>query len=165
MKNNPRRIEWLSPARDLQVRIAAIDHGADAVYMGGSRFGARRAAANPTEEIMRATEYAHQYGVRLHATLNTTLFDDELHEAETVARELIAAGVDALIVQDMALRRMNLPVELHASTQVGNTTPGTVWILACDTRASSLAGGDSSHTSSYECRVGVFCAWCNMCGT
>lgn len=126
------KIELLSPAKDFDAARAAVDHGADAVYMGGSRFGARRAAANTTEEIVRAAEYAHQYGVRLHATLNTTLFDDELREAETVARELIAAGVDALIVQDMALRRMNLPVELHASTQVGNTTPeGVLFLEQC----------------------------------
>ena len=127
-----RKIELLSPAKDFDAARAAVDHGADAVYMGGARFGARRAAANSIDEIMRAVEYAHQYGVRLHATLNTTLFDDELPEAESVARELIAAGADALIVQDMALRRMNLPVELHASTQVGNTTPeGVLFLEQC----------------------------------
>ena len=75
------------------------------------------------EEVARAVEYAHQYGVRIHATLNTLLFDGELADAEAEARALIAAGVDALIVQDMALRRMELPVELHASTQMCNMTP------------------------------------------
>lgn len=109
--------------------MAAVDHGADAVYMGGARFGARRAAANSIEEIARAVEYAHQYGVRVHSTLNTVLFDSELADAEAQARELIAIGVDALIVQDMAYRRMNLPAELHASTQVGNTTPEGVKFL------------------------------------
>lgn len=124
-----RPIELLAPAKNLEAAIAAVDHGADAVFMGGARFGARRAASNSIEEIARAVEYAHQYGVRLHSTLNTVLFDDELEEAEAQARELIAIGVDALIVQDMAYRRMNLPAELHASTQVGNTTPEGVKFL------------------------------------
>ena len=124
-----RPIELLAPAKNLEAAIAAVDHGADAVFMGGARFGARRAASNSIEEIARAVEYAHQYGVRVHSTLNTVLFDDELQEAEAQARELIAIGVDALIVQDMAYRRMNLPAELHASTQVGNTTPEGVKFL------------------------------------
>ncbi len=116
-------IELLAPAKDLQAAVAAVDYGADALYIGGARFGARHAAGNSAEEIARAVEYAHQYGVRVHATLNTLLYDGELAEAERQARELIAAGVDALIVQDMALRRMNLPVELHASTQAATRTP------------------------------------------
>lgn len=122
-KISSRKIELLAPARDFAAAVAAVDYGADAVYMGGARFGARQAAGNATEQIARAVEYAHRYGVRIHATLNTLLWDDELGEAERQARELIAAGVDALIVQDMALRRMNLPVELHASTQMCNRTP------------------------------------------
>lgn len=125
-----RKIELLAPARDLASVMAAVDYGADAVYMGGARFGARQAAGNTTEQIARAVEYAHRYGVRIHATLNTLLWDDELGEAERQARELIAAGVDALIVQDMALRRMNLPVELHASTQMCNRTPEGARFLA-----------------------------------
>lgn len=124
-----RTIELLSPAKDLAAAVAAVDYGADAIYMGGSRFGARRAAANSVDDIARAAEYAHRYGVRVHAALNTVLFDDELEAAEAQARELIAAGVDALIVQDMALRRMDLPVELHASTQTGNTSPEGVRFL------------------------------------
>lgn len=115
-------IELLAPAKDLQAAVAAVDYGADALYIGGARFGARYAAGNSAEEIARVVEYAHQYGVRVHATLNTLLYDEELAEAERQASELIAAGVDALIVQDMALRRMNLPVELHASTQVATRT-------------------------------------------
>lgn len=127
-----RYIELLSPAKDLETARAAVDHGADAVYMGGARFGARRAAGNSIEEIARAVEYAHQYGVRVHTTLNTVLYDEELNDAEQMARELITTGVDALIVQDMALRRMNLPVEMHASTQVGNTTPeGALFLEKC----------------------------------
>ena len=124
-----RYIELLSPAKDLTAAIAAIDHGADAVYMGGVRFGARQAAGNSIDDIARAAEYAHRYGARLHATLNTLLFESELRDAELLAHELIAAGVDALIVQDMAFREMNLPIEMHASTQVGNTTPEGVKFL------------------------------------
>lgn len=122
-------VELLAPARDYLSAVAAVEYGADAVYIGGARFGARQAAGNATEEIARVVEYAHRYGVRVHATLNTLLWDDELEEAQRQARELIAAGVDALIVQDMALRRMDLPVELHASTQVCNTTPEEVRFL------------------------------------
>lgn len=116
-------IELLAPARDPASARAAVDYGADAIYIGGARFGARHAAGNTIDEIARTVEYAHQYGVRVHATLNTLLFDDELADAERQARDLIAVGVDALIVQDMALRRMKLPVELHASTQMCNRTP------------------------------------------
>lgn len=115
-------VELLAPAKDFRSAVAAVDYGADAVYIGGAKFGARQAAGNTAEEIARVAEYAHRYGVRVHATLNTLLWDSELEEAERQARALIAADVDALIVQDMALRRMALPVELHASTQVCNRT-------------------------------------------
>ena len=116
-KNNAlKSVELLAPAKDFQSAVAAVDYGADAVYIGGAKFGARYAAGNSAGEIARVVEYAHRYGVRVHATLNTLIYDDELEAAGRQARELIAAGVDALIVQDMALRRMNLPVELHAST-------------------------------------------------
>ena len=85
-------VELLAPARDYLSAVAAVDYGADAVYMGGAKFGARQAAGNAAEEIARAVGYAHRYGVRVHATLNTLLWDDELEEAERQARELIAAG-------------------------------------------------------------------------
>ncbi len=122
-------IELLSPAKDYASAVAAVDYGADAIYIGGAKFGARQAAGNPTDEIARVVAYAHRFGVRVHATLNTLLWDTELAEAERQARELIAVGVDALIVQDMALRRMSLPVELHASTQLCNRTPEGVRFL------------------------------------
>lgn len=129
-KNNAlKSIELLAPAKDLPSAMAAVDYGADAVYIGGAKFGARSAACNSAEQVARVAEYAHRYGVRVHATLNTLLYDDELEAAERQARELIAAGVDALIVQDMALRRMNLPVELHASTQMCNMTPAQARFL------------------------------------
>lgn len=125
-----KRIELLAPARDERSAIAAVDYGADALYIGGTRFGARQAAGNPVGTIARVADYAHRYGVRVYATLNTLLRDDELAAAEAEARALIAAGVDALIVQDLALRRMQLPVELHASTQMFNHTPEGAKFLA-----------------------------------
>lgn len=122
--NTERMIELLAPARDFQSARTAIDYGADAVYIGGPRFGARHAAANGLEDIVRTVEYAHRFGARVHCTLNTLLFEDELHDAETLARKIVEAGVDALIVQDMAFLRMDLPeVELHASTQMCNMDP------------------------------------------
>lgn len=100
-------VELLAPAKDYASAVAAVEAGADAVYIGGARFGARQAAGNATEEVARVVAYARRFGVRVHATLNTLLYDDELADAERQARELVAAGVDALIVQDMALRRMD----------------------------------------------------------
>lgn len=122
-------VELLAPAKDYASAVAAIEAGADAVYIGGARFGARRAAGNATSEIARAATYAHRFGARVYATLNTLIYDEELEAAEREARELIEAGVDALIVQDMALRRMDLPVELHASTQVHTITPAQAVFL------------------------------------
>lgn len=124
-----KRLELIAPARDFASAKAAIDCGADAVYIGARRFGARQAAANSTTDVAEVCRYAHLFGVKIYATLNTLIFDDELTEAETVARELINAGVDALIVQDMAFLRMGLDVELHASTQTVNDTPEKVRFL------------------------------------
>ena len=118
-----RYIELLCPARDYRAAIAAIECGADALYIGAESFGARRGATNTTEDIARVVDYAHLFGVRVYVTLNTILYENELKRAEELARRLIEIGVDALIVQDMAYRQMNLPVELHASTQVCNMTP------------------------------------------
>ena len=124
------KIELLAPARDYEAAVAAIEAGADALYMGGARFGARVAAGNSLEDIARVVRYAHRFGVRVYCTLNTLLFDKELEAAEKQARELISVGADALIVQDMAFRRMNLPTELHASTQTNNVDPEGVCFLA-----------------------------------
>ncbi len=117
-----RKLELLAPAKDYASAIDAIDCGADAVYIGAGKFGARYAATNSIEDIARVAEYAHRYGAKVYATLNTLLFDDELEEARKQALALIEAGVDALIVQDMAYCRMNLPIELHASTQTNCVT-------------------------------------------
>ena len=125
-----KRIELLAPAKDYEAAVAAVEYGADALYIGGSRFGARQAATNPVEEIARVVAYAHRYGVKVYATMNTLVWDTELRDAEREARALLAAGVDALIVQDMAYRRMGLGCELHASTQVQVRTPEMAHFLA-----------------------------------
>lgn len=118
-----KRIELLAPAKDYAAAVAAVDYGADALYIGGARFGARQAATNSIDEIRRVVQYAHRYGVRVYATMNTLLWEEELAAAEQEARRLLDVGVDALIVQDMAFRRMHLACELHASTQVQVATP------------------------------------------
>lgn len=118
-----RRIELLSPARDLTCGIEAIRHGADAVYIGGPAFGARAAAANSVDDIRQLCDYAHLFKAKVYVTLNTILYDDELRAAEQTIQALYDAGVDALIVQDMALLKLNLPpIALHASTQMDNRT-------------------------------------------
>lgn len=117
-----RNIELLAPAKELQSAVDAVDCGADAVYIGAAQFGARHAATNSVEDIAKAVEYAHRFGVKVYATLNTLIFDDELQAAKAQAEDLVAAGVDALIVQDMAYCRMGLDVPLHASTQTACST-------------------------------------------
>lgn len=117
-----RNIELLAPAKELQSAVDAVDCGADAVYIGAAQFGARHAATNSVEDIAKAVEYAHRFGVKVYATLNTLIFDDELLAAKAQAEALVAAGVDALIVQDMAYCRMGLDVPLHASTQTACST-------------------------------------------
>ena len=115
--------ELLSPARNLECGIAAVDHGADAVYIGAPRFGARAAAGNSVEDIQKLCDYAHQFGVKIYATLNTLLRPEELEPARLIAWDLYHAGVDAFITQDEALLRLALPpVPLHASTQMDNRT-------------------------------------------
>ena len=117
-----RKLELLAPAKDYDTAVDAIDCGADAVYIGAGKFGARHAATNAIEDIARVAEYAHRYGAKVYATLNTLLFDNELEEAKAQAEKLIEAGVDALIVQDMAYYMMGLNIPLHASTQTNCTT-------------------------------------------
>ena len=121
-----RKLELLAPAKDYISAVDAIDCGADAVYIGAGKFGARYAATNTIEDIARVVEYAHRYNVKVYATLNTLLFDDELEEARKQALALVDAGVDALIVQDMAYYLMGLPIDLHASTQTNCVTPEKV---------------------------------------
>ncbi|MDR0576949.1 MAG: U32 family peptidase [Candidatus Accumulibacter sp.] len=124
-------LELLAPARNADFGIAAIDHGADAVYIGGPAFGARADAGNAVAEIARLASYAHRYDARVLVTLNTLLRDDELEAARTLARQVCDAGADALIVQDMGLLELDLPpVALHASTQCDIRTPEKARFLA-----------------------------------
>ena len=120
----PALIELLAPARDADIAIAAIYHGADAVYMGASHHGARADACNTLDDVRRACDYAHRFGGRIYATVNTLVYDDELMEVERLVHELYRIGVDALIVQDLGLLRLDLPpIALHASTQCDLRTP------------------------------------------
>lgn len=129
MKQRP--IELLAPAKNLECGIEAINHGADAVYIGAPRFGARAAAGNSLADIEALVQYAHLYNVRIYVTVNTILRDDELKETEAMIWDLYRAGVDALIVQDMGLTQLNLPpTPLHASTQIDNRTVEKVRFLA-----------------------------------
>ena len=118
------RLELLAPARNADIGIAAIDCGADAVYIAGPAFGARAAAGNAVEDIDRLCRYAHRYGAKVHATVNTLLTDEERPQALALMQQLYEAGVDVFIVQDLSLLEMPLPpVELHASTQTAIRTP------------------------------------------
>ena len=126
-----RAIELLAPAKNLECGIEAVNHGADAVYIGAPRFGARAAAGNSLEDIAELVKYAHLYRVRIYVTVNTILRDEELKETEAMIWDLYRVGVDALIVQDMGITRLNLPpIPLHASTQMDNRTPEKVRFLA-----------------------------------
>ena len=120
-------LELLAPARNLECGRAAIDHGADAVYIGASRFGARAAVGNSVEDIRELCDYAHQYGAKVYVTVNTLLHDDELDDACQLIHAVYEGGADAILVQDMRLLEMPLPpIPLHASTQTDNRTPGKV---------------------------------------
>ena len=126
-----RPIELLAPAKNLECGIEAINHGADAVYIGAPRFGARAAAGNSIEDIKALVAHAHLYNARIYVTVNTILHDEELPETEKMIWELYRAGVDALIIQDMGITRLNLPpIALHASTQMDNRTPEKVKFLS-----------------------------------
>ena len=130
-----RALELLAPAKNLECGIAAIDHGADAVYIGASRFGARAAAGNSVDDIRQLCDYAHPFGVKVYVTVNTILYDDELEATRQLLQELQQAGVDAILVQDMALLQIQNEelrikrIPLHASTQTDNRTPEKVrWL-------------------------------------
>ena len=120
----PHQLELLSPARTADIGIEAIQHGADAVYIGGPSFGARSTADNSVQDIARLVQHAHRFHSRIFVTLNTILRDDELESARKLAWQLYDAGVDALIIQDMGLLEIDLPpIQLHASTQTDIRTP------------------------------------------
>ena len=120
-------IELLAPAKNLECGMAAIEHGADAVYIGASRFGARQSAGNSVEDIGKLCEYAHRYGATVHVTINTIIYNDEFEETLALVRELVDVGVDAFLLQDMGLMskvKEIVPdtVALHASTQCDTRT-------------------------------------------
>ncbi len=120
----PHQLELLSPARDADIGIEAVNHGADAVYIGGPGFGARASAGNALADIERLARHAHRFDARIFVTLNTILRDDELEPARQLTWQLYEAGADALIIQDMGLLQLDLPpIQLHASTQTDIRTP------------------------------------------
>lgn len=123
-------LELLAPAKNLEFGIEAINHGADAVYIGGPAFGARSNAGNSVADIEALAKHAHRYGARVLVAFNTILNDAEIPEAETLVRQIYEAGADALIVQDMGLLELDLPpIQLHASTQTDNRSPEKVRFL------------------------------------
>ena len=124
-------LELLAPAKNLACGIAAIDHGADAVYIGAPKFGARAAVGNSIDDIRQLCEYAHQFDAKIYVTLNTIVYDDELEQVRSLIDELAAIGVDAVLVQDMGLLQFmdGKPFEIHASTQTDNRTADKVrWL-------------------------------------
>lgn len=141
MSNGLRKIELLAPAKNLECGIAAIDHGADAVYIGAAQFGARQTAGNSTEDIAELTRYAHQFGATVYVTVNTIVYEKEQAALEHLLKQLVEMGVDAILVQDMAVleiykklkaeyvaRGYRMPA-LHASTQTDNRSADKVkWL-------------------------------------
>jgi putative protease len=124
------RVELLAPAKDLDGGMAAIDSGADAIYVGAARFGARVKVGNPLDDIAALVEHAHAYWARVYVTVNTLLHDDELPQAVRLLHELYDMGVDAAIIQDVGLLECDLPpMALIASTQMHNHTPERVAFL------------------------------------
>ena len=122
------QLELLAPAKNLECGIAAIDHGADAVYIGASRFGARAAVGNSVEDIRRLCDYARPFGVKVYVTVNTIIYDHELEATRQLLSELAEAGVYAILVQDMAVAQLTT-LTLHASTQTDNRTAEKVrWL-------------------------------------
>ncbi len=149
------KIELLAPAKNLECGIAAIDHGADAVYIGAQRFGARVAAGNSVEDIAQLCTYAHQYGAKVYVTVNTIIYDEELEDTQRLLQDLQAANVDAILVQDMGLFQLSarlcrfatrrtincqLSTDFHASTQTDNRTIEKVqWLRSLGFRRVVLA--------------------------
>ena len=122
-----KKIELLAPAKDKETAFAAIDCGADAIYIGASDFGARRAVPNSIDDIKEVVDYAHKFYARVHVTINTILTDSELEQAVKLIHKLYEIGVDAIIVQDMGILKLAVdgklpPIQIHASTQCDNRT-------------------------------------------
>ena len=126
-----KKVEILAPAKNLYQGMAAINAGADAVYIGAPQFGARTNATNPVEDIAELVQYAHLFKAQVFVVLNTILYDNELDTCQKLIHELYDIGVDALIIQDMAIMEMDIPpIVIHASTQANNRDPKHVKFLA-----------------------------------
>ncbi len=124
------KIELLIPARDLQCGKIAINHGADAVYIGAPAFGARQAATNSLRDIEALVNYAHIFGAKVHVTVNTLLFDADLDSVQKLLYSLYEIGVDAVLIQDLGVLKLDLPpITFHASTQCHNNTLERVLFL------------------------------------
>ncbi len=131
MEKEIKKIELLVPARNLETGIVAVNNGADAVYIGAHRFGARQMAGNSVEDIKQLVDYAHLFNVKVYVTLNTIVEEEDINAVEELIAELYEIGVDALIVQDLGILKMNIPpLQLHASTQTDNRTVEKVRFIA-----------------------------------
>lgn len=135
-----KQLELLAPAKNLEVGMAAISHGADAVYIGAAHHGARAAAGNSLDDIAELCRYAHQFGAKVYVTVNTIVYEDELEETEQLVHDLERIGVDAMLVQDMGTLSMPHTMTLHASTQCDSRTPEKVaWLRSVGFRRVVLA--------------------------
>ena len=131
ISDQAKQLELLAPARNADIAIEAIRHGADAVYIGPPSHGARHVASNSFDDLRRATDFAHRFDTRIYATVNTIVYDSELAEVERMIHQLYRCGIDALIVQDLGITRLDLPpMALHASTQCDTRTPEKAKFLA-----------------------------------
>lgn len=168
-RNKTHRIELLAPAKNMQFGKEAINHGADAVYIGAPAFGARASAGNSLADIEALVNYAHLYAAKVHVALNTSLFDDELEQAVELIRQFYSIGVDAVIVQDPGLLESDLPpIALHASTQMNNYSLERIKflenvgfqriILARELSLEQIAEIRANTTAELECFVqGALC--------
>ena len=179
--NNIKTIELLAPAKDLACGIAAINHGADAVYIGAAKFGARHSAGNSVEDIAMLCEYAHKFGAKVHVTVNTIIYENELEDMLQLICKLEKANVDALLIQDMGLLKMckeqlHTKMSLHASTQCDSRTIEKVrWLASLGfervvlARELSVKEIANIHKAVPEVELeafvhGAMCiSWCTLC--
>ena len=158
-----RRIELLAPAKNVEIGQQAILHGADAVYIGAPRFGARSTAGNSIADLARLIDFAHRFDARVYITLNTILRDDELRDAERLIHELYKIESDALIVQDMGITRLDIPpIALHASRQPHtreSKIPRTMRIFTSRTGPRTFTGANQRDSPIGTSPARSFRAW------
>ena len=158
-----RTLELLAPAKNLEIGKAAIDHGADAVYIGAPRFGARAAVGNSVNDIRELCRYAHLFGVKVHVTVNTIVYDDELEDTLIMISDLADAGVDALLLQDMGVAERCLQMQVSGElpripvVAVGGLQSG------CPCPRIVSRGNSRYPPGCPSCRVGGLCSWCTLC--